>query len=428
MWGCFKKHHGLAVLWLLAGACGNQVRQQPKKTQLAPDPAASAQAVASPLPMGTLGDFETPGTNSRQLTHSVLELSLTDGMTIPTSLKASSFVAKFRASDASAAFECARETSLEWRPCLGGDSYDFGRLIHRQGYSLRVRARTPDGRVSPALLSINFVADLLSGAAPTIPSGAPQSQAPEVNLPKTAIDLPLPIDPQTKSGNFPSTSRSLQVGSYYAVNVPTTARVITYASNKTYNGRTLTITTLNQYLKDLFIPIQTCQLPFEKIVTVADGTEYCESTPTPTDIEAHVPVTAPMNYVTLSLGQGHEQMRETMTFGVFDDASEAEAEAKMVLTQCRTNLAHGTTAMPIIPQFYSVAKIANITWCQYTDANGTWWWGAVVNSKLNDAGNGPHIKMVYLASASLGIVSETQFLDRVRLQIGPLLQPIAAAM
>ena len=428
MRGCLKKHHVLAALWLLMVACGSSGRRQPEKTQPAQDPAASAQAMTSPLPIGSLVETEIRGANSRQFNQSVLELSLAEGMTIPSSLKAGSFVAKFRASDASASFECARETSLEWRPCLGGDSYDFGRLVHRQGYSLRVRARTADGRVSPALLRINFVADLLAGVTPSVPSGAPQTKAPEVNLPKTAIDLPLPIDPATTSGNVPSVSRSLQVGSYYAVNVPPTARVITYASNKTYNGRPLTITTINQYLKDIFLTNETCLQSFEKIVTVADGTEYCESTPTPSDIETHRPIIAPMNYVTLSLGQGREQMRETMTFGVFDDGSETEAEAKMVLTQCRPNLAHGTTAMPIVPQFYGVAKVANITWCQFTDPNGTWWWGAVISSKLNDAAEGPHIKMVYLASASVGIVSQTQFLDRVRLQISPLLQPIAAAM
>ena len=431
MWGCFKKRHGLAGLWLLVGACGSQGRRLSEQTQPADYPVGSAaQALESPLPAGSIGDSGIPGVGSRQVSSgdTALELSLAEGMVIPTSLKASSFVAKFRSNDASAAFECARETSLEWRPCLGGDSYDFGRLIHRQGYSLRVRARTSDGRLSQSVLSINFVADLVSGASPLLPSGAPQTQAPEVNSPKTAIDLPLPIDQSSAPGNMPPVSRSLQVGSYYAVNVPPTARVITYASNKTYNGRLLTITTLNNQLFDIFGQTKPCQLPFEKVVAVADGSQYCEATPTPADIKANAPVIAPMNYVTLSLGQGDERMRETMTFGVFDDASETEAEAKMVLSQCRPNLAHGTTALPMVPQFYGIAKVANITWCQYTDSIGAWWWGAVVTSKLNDAADGPHIKMVYLASASLGIVSQTQFLDRVRLQIAPLLQPIAAAM
>ena len=431
MQGCLKKHHGLAVLWLLTVSCGSSGRRLSEQTQPADDPVASAaQALESPLPVGSIGNAGIPGMDSRQLSSggSALDLSLAEGMVIPTSLKASSFVAKFRASDASATFECARELSPEWHTCLGGDSYDFGRLIHRQGYSLRVRARTPDGRLSQSVLSINFVADLMLGASPVVPSGAPPTQAPEVNLPKTAIDLPLPIDPSNTSGTISPVSRSLQVGSYYAVNVPPTARVITYASDKTYNGRLLTITTLNNQLFDIFGYSKTCQLPFEKVVTVADGTHYCEATPTPADITANVPVIAPMNFVTLSLGRDQERMQEIMTFGVFDDASETEAEAKMVLTECRPNLAHGTTALPMVPQFYGIANVANITWCQYTDTYGAWWWGAVVTSKLNDATDGPHIKMVYLASASLGIVSQTQFLDRVRLQVGPLLQPIAAAM
>ena len=431
MWGCLKKHHGLAVLWLLVGACGSQARRLSEQTQPAEYPGASvAQGLESPLPDGSIGDSGIPGSDSRRLsrTGTALELSLAEGMVIPTSLKASSFVAKFRASDASAAFECARELSPEWHPCLGGDSYDFGRLIHRQGYSLRVRARTPDGRLSQSVLGISFVADLVSGASPIVPSGAPQTQAPEVNLPRTAIDLPLPIDPSNTSGSISSVSRSLQVGSYYAVNVPPTARVITYASDKTYNGRILTITTLNNQLSDIFGHSKACQLPFEKVVTVTDGTQYCEATPTPADITANAPAIAPMNFVTVSLGRGDERMQEIMTFGVFDDASETEAEAKMVLTQCRSNLAHGTTALPMVPQFYGIAKVATITWCQYTDRNGAWWWGAAVSSKLTDSAEGPHIKMIYLASASLGIVSQTQFLDRVRLQIGPLLQPIAAAM
>jgi hypothetical protein len=221
-----------------------------------------------------------------------------------------------------------------------------------------------------------------------------------------------------------ASGRSLQLGSFYAVQVPFDARVITYATNKTYNGRILTITMLNAPINTLFTQNNSCQRSYEKTVLAADQVPYCESTPSLEDLALNAVQMPPLNFVNLALNAAGGILTENLLFAAFERASEPVAEANIRLNQCRADLPQGTVTLPIVPKFYGGRTLGKINWCQYQDGAGLWWWGAVVSSPLGSGDSTATLKLYYSVSSALGIITETQLVDRLQRVVFPLLLPI----
>lgn len=350
----------------------------------------------------------------------VLTVALAEGLKIPRVLKANALVAKFVSNESDATFECERDVSGRYVPCQGGGVYDFGRLIHQRGYSLNVRARSADGRLSPEPLAIRFAVDLVTGESPTVPLTVPSTTAPEVTSPGSATDLP----PVLSSPPTAASGRSLQLGSFYAVQVPFDTRVITYATSKTYNGRLLTITMLNAPINTLFTQNNSCQHPYEKIVLTPDQVSYCEGTPNIEDLALNTVQMPPLNFVNLALSVNGGILTENLLFAAFERGSEPVAEGNIKLNQCRPDLPQGSITLPLIPKFYGGRELGHIHWCQYQDGAGLWWWGAVVTSSLGSGDAAATLKIYYSVSASLGMITETQVVDRLQRIVLPLLLPI----
>ncbi len=351
----------------------------------------------------------------------VLTVALAEGLSIPRVLKANSLVAKFASNENAVNFECERDGNGRFQPCQPGGVYDFGRLIHQRGYSLTVRARSEDGRLSPVPLKIRFSVDLITGTAPVLPPNPPKTIAPEVTSPGSAVDLP----PVLSAPPVEASLRGLLLGAFYAVDVPFDTRVITYATSKTYNGRLLTITMLNAPINTLFTQNNSCQRPYEKIVMAKDQVPYCEGTPNLEDLAANTVQMPPLNFVNLALNLSGGILSENLLLAAFEGDSEPVAEANIRLNQCRTDLPRGSVTLPIIPKFYGGLASGTIDWCQYQDGAGLWWWGAVVTSALGSESSRANLKLYYSVSSALGILTETQLIDRLKRQVFPLLMPIA---
>ncbi|MBM4253527.1 MAG: hypothetical protein FJ146_16285 [Deltaproteobacteria bacterium] len=385
------------------------------------------RAPAQPEPRSPISQLPDTASDPAQArdqagtTGKVLTVSLTEGLKIPRVVKANALVAKFTSSEPDATFECERDGNGRFVPCQDGGVYDFGRLIHQRGYSLNVRARSADGRLSPEPLAIRFAVDLVTGEPPSVPLTVPPTTAPELTNPGSATELP----PVLVSPPTAASGRSLQLGSFYAVQVPFDTRVITYATSKTYNGRLLTITMLHAPINTLFTQNNSCQHPYEKIVFTSDQVPYCEGTPNLEELSLNTVQMPPLNFVNLALSVNGGILAENLLFAAFEQGSEPIAEGNIKLNQCRPDLPQGSVTMPLIPKFYGGREPGHIHWCQYQDGAGLWWWGAVVTSSIGSGDDAAAtLKIYYSVSASLGMITETQVVDRLQRIVLPLLLPI----
>lgn len=360
-----------------------QARPEPPAPPLAPAPAPA------PLP-----SVELPPARSVPL-----ETFLVSGSTPPDRLKARDLTLRFRANVANARFECRIEGAREFRDCPEGDHHAFSGMAHGSTHQLTVRARSALGERDASPLTIAFVVDLNAGAEP---GGA---------LPVTAGELPV-------AGGGDAFQRSMQLGGFYGLVVPTDASVASYSSDRTYNGRLQILWRLDG-LGSAFAG-ETCKRSFERQVDVAasgpvPARTYCEATPNRVEVVESYATPQPRNHVEIVRGAG-----ERLIVAAFDAAEDEDpAEAAMgEAATCAGAASSGTSPIRIVKDFYGETQPqGTLSWCQAADRMGRWWWiGAFVHE-----GVGPdavRLRGRYAASAELGIFSGQEFATRT----GALLQ------
>lgn len=340
-----------------------------------------------------------------------LETLLQGGLILPERLKAETLTISFKANAPGARFECLLGTSSSYEPC-DGSSYAFGRLNHAQSYALKVRARTPDGRVDATPLEVSFVVDLLTGQAPLL---LPTTDDVDAKIPEAASDLP-------QAGKSASTAgRALQVGSYFAVVAPVDQQVTSYATNKNY---ALT----QRYFRLMPSPVP-CTGTFEEVVAGAQGsgTSYCEATPNAAEWQtkySNLTKPVPKNHVEMvrPSAQGIEERLEVAAFD--DDQDPAEARLGLGAV-CQNANYQGETQVGLLTTFYGDVTRQLFRWCQAKDEKGEWWWigsfAAVVSRNPNPA----RLTVTYAVNVRQGLFSGQQFSAYAERRLPSLIIPIA---
>ncbi len=360
----------------------------------------------------------TPGTQPDPATGTPaavapLETLLQSGLILPERLRAATLTVSFKANAEGASFECLFGTAPSYEPC-DGSSWDFGKLNHGQSYTLRVRAKTPDGRLDQTPLVVSFLADLLTGQAPTLIPGA---QDLATKIAEDASDLPQVV----KDGGASAAGRALQVGSYFAVVAPVDHQVTSYATNKNY--------ALTQRYFRLMPSALACTGTFEQVVPgpTGSGTTYCEATPNEAEWQSKYTSLAkpvPKNHVEMvrASAQGLEERLQVAAF----DKDQDPAEARLGLGgACQNANYQGQTQVGLLRTFYGDVTPELLHWCQAKDEKGEWWWigsfAAIVSRNPNPA----RLTVTYAVNVRQGLFSGQQFAAYAERRLPHLLIPIA---
>ncbi len=343
-----------------------------------------------------------------------VETLLQNGLVLPARLKADTLTISFHANVEGATFDCASGATAAYLPC-DGSSYSFGRLNHGQSYMLRVRARSADGFLDQTPLIVSFMADLLTGDAPTV---APVVGDVDAVIPGTAGDLPQAV----KTGESTSTKgRALQVGSYFAVVAPADHQVTSYATNKNYA------------LTERYFRLMPSKLPctgtFEQEVAGPEGsgTTYCEATPSEGEWQATFatgvrPVAK--NHVEL-VRASPEGLEEKLEVAAFDQDSDP-AEARLGLASlCRNANYQGETQVALLSTFYGEMTRQLFHWCQARDENGAYWWIGSFAAIVSRSPNPARLTVIYAVNVRQGIFSGQQFATYAERRLPRLIIPIA---
>jgi len=410
----------LVQVWLAAAALGcGQVKD------LIGGKTPDSPADANPYPVAPaapLGLSATPAAKAA----APLITRLVDGTIIPAHVKATSLRIAVVANDPSASFDCQVGGQWTWVPCNAGAGYDFGRLAHSMSYSVAIRARGTDGRVDAHPLLVTFYSDMDDGIAPTIP-GVVQSLAAKVTLPTSVADLPVLVKPTTPAA-VANHSRFLQVGAYYAMTVPGTALVSGFATDKTYNGVLHTML-LMPGGGSIIANNGICTASYQRPVTAADGSLYCDATPSSADQLAAGAASLPRNFIELNLAPGAGRHEALLVAAVDGTGSEADADPAVerltITSRCQGAVAAGRSPLPLVNQFYAgSAQMQTLVWCQTTSAAGRSQWLGMVKAALTADQAGPSLRIIYAIDASQALVTSTQFIERVtqalRLQLTPI--------
>jgi len=264
------------------------------------------------------------------------------------------------------------------------------------------------------------------GIAPTIP-GVVQSLAAKVTLPTSVADLPVLVKPTTPAA-VANHSRFLQVGAYYAMTVPGTALVSGFATDKTYNGVLHTML-LMPGGGSIIANNGICTASYQRPVTAADGSLYCDATPSSADQLAAGAASLPRNFIELNLAPGAGRHEALLVAAVDGTGSEADADPAVerltITSRCQGAVAAGRSPLPLVNQFYAgSAQMQTLVWCQTTSAAGRSQWLGMVKAALTADQAGPSLRIIYAIDASQALVTSTQFIERVtqalRLQLTPI--------
>lgn len=401
---------GLAALSL---ACGNERYANPgtwspRLEQRDSEGGTGEPGAPAPAPSGPTKGPTVP------LVTGPVETFLQDGLVLPARLKAETLTVNFRANVQGAAFECALGATTPFTAC-DGSSYVFGRLNHGQSYMLRVRAQASDGRVDETPLIVSFVADLLTGEAPSV---APPVQGVDARLPESAEDLPQVV--QTGASTA-TTGRALQVGSYFAVVVPADHQVTSYASNKNAQAT-------ERYFR--VMPSQTpCTGSFEQEVAgpAGSGATYCEATPNDGDwltnyVNGRNPVAK--NHLEMARASA-EGLEEKLMVAAFD-RDQDPAEPKLGLgTVCQGANYQGQTQVGLLTTFFGEVTPQLLHWCQARDEKGEWWWVGSFAAIVSRSPNPARLTVVYAVNVRQGLFSGPQFATYAERRLPRLIIPIA---
>lgn len=355
-----------------------------------------------------------------------IETYLQDGVRLPYRLAAESLVVRFRSNFPDVTFECAATYTAPMRPCAAGAAYDFGPLVHNQGYVLRVRAVRADGRTDETPLQIAFVADRTTGSPVVVRSD------------DVAV---VPASPATLPASGGGGARLLQVGSYYGVQTPPSYLVTSYATTKNFNSALVSMRLTGR--PELSSPsgARPCDPTYERPAAGPDALDYCEATPTRSEWQDDTGIVMPLNHLEIVRAGGTDTAGNSASEKLFVasyDASEVDAtDGRMGIGDtCRSAVSRGETLVPLVYGFYEAMPTkVPFAWCQVSDRYGrTWWIGAFTTDPGLDGGpagpggasdGAPKLSVIYTADAQLGIFSGSQFAARAGDFIAPVLVPIA---
>jgi hypothetical protein len=402
--------------------CGSDFGFGEKKPESKPQP-------NSPLnPTNGQGQGEAGSPESQEgmtVVRVPVETFLEGGGNIPQRLNAYALTVKFRSNHPEAGFECRSTLHRPFRACdsefvFGKDQTsgnEEGLLVHGKSYSLFVRAKLTDGRFDATPLKISFLVDHLVGKEENERDDIP------ANPVLSASDLPSPINPDQRER---SENRLLLVGSFYGLSVPYGFRVTSYSTTKTYNQRLHILAMTGSHGGAAYSNLA-CNLPFEKLTRGPLGVQYCESTPTTTELREFYANPMPKNHVEI-VADETIPMEKLMVMS-FDDEGDQTEGIMGIDALCQRGQGHGGSEVPLLQGFFDQeAKVEFFKWCQVKDKNGKVWWLGTFLSHLQQVASAPRIRAIYTASQDLGLLTGQQFALRASGFFKRLLVPVAQAV
>ena len=338
---------------------------------------------------------------------------------LPTRLKATTVLLRFRSNMSKATFECRTAAGSPWEPCPLGDKFRIAQLKHGQTIALWVRAKGQDGRIDTSPLMLGTLIDLQDGVTVSNAIEEAQDQSPLVK----ADQLPAEMDREPQGGATIVAERKVLVGSYYGVVVPWQMYVATYSTSKTYNASLQILRVLGRNAGTAYDG-ERCDRDFERIVQGPRGLQYCEATPGRAQLEETYAKPMPYNHVELVFAK---DFGEKIMVAAFDQDTDPLESRLGIDHVCSGAPSSGTQAVPVLNEFFGVEPAREmLTWCQVRAANGSFWWVGGISALLNGNPDSPRIKIIYSVNADRGILSGQQFAGRAASMLTKVIVPIAA--
>jgi hypothetical protein len=347
-----------------------------------------------------------------------VETFVVAGGTIPQRLRATELKLQLRSNIDGATFECRQDVDAVFKKCPEGDAFAFRSLVHGQGYTLAVRAKSPDGRLDKTPYTVSFVVDRVAGQEPfTAASTSTQGLVAPSALPRQIETTSTAVSDQT---------RELQIGSYYSVVVPYSMSVASFATTKTPTGR-MRLLYLDAAGSGSVFSGQGCNREFETLIPATDALRYCEATPNHEQYAAAYARPLPMNHLELVSSMAGRPVEKLLVSG-FDSEIDPFESGLGIETLCATAQAQGTSTVPVLRRFAELQPDREqFRWCQVRGGDGQWWWLGYFGARLGRATTSPRLKVVYSASAARGIVSPQQFLERASTLLSNVIVPLGPA-
>ena len=212
--------------------------------------------------------------------------------------------------------------------------------------------------------------------------------------------------------------------------VPGSSLVSGFATDKTYNGVIHTMLLLPGG-GSIIANNGICTASYQRQVTAADGSLYCDATPSSADQLAAGAASLPRNFIELNLAPG-AGLHEALLVAAVDAAgSAADADPAVdrltITSRCQGAVTAGQSPLPLVNQFYAgTAQLQTLVWCQTTSsATGRGQWLGMVKAALTADQAGPSLRILYTIDASQALVTSTQFIERVTQTLRRQLTPIA---
>ncbi len=416
----------LALIAGVSGGCGKVHSTDPRtwgKTAGKPASAGdSLRAAGTGTKVPTSTKQPKTATKDSSSPKAPVETLLQDGLVLPARLKAETLTIHFRSNVAQATFACALGAASTFDAC-DDDSYSFGTLVHGRSYMLRVRAMAPDGRVDATPLVVSFVADKMTGTAPTVAANLASVKA---IIPASTDDLPQPL----KAGaEVSDEGRALQVGSFFAVETPANEQVTSYATTKTYNAALRYFRLVNGKVGSELLPSVPCAQEFERVVDgpAGSGTKYCDATPNADEWKSAYPTLLAKNHVETVL-RSADGVDERLYVAAFDAEADSAEAAIGIQGLCQGSNYQGSTEAELLRSFFGEPLRETMTWCQAKDAAGQWWWIGTFQATLSTDPAAPaRLKVIYAVNVNQGLFSGQQFATFAERRLPRLIIAIAPA-
>jgi len=423
---------GVVIIAMMLTACGavrehlsGSGRLAPKSdnttTDVAPAPQLDAPAPPGGSDSSGRGTDRRPVIDPRDDRFVPIETFLAARGEIPPRLMATSARFEFRSNIEGARFECRFVGDAAFSPCPQGNQIEYARLRHGQQAAVFVRARGPSGRVDLSPLQIGFVVDLVAG---TPLDGDAAGFGGRMMAPLEVSQIPLAEEAPPAAGDATPVDRQVLVGHWYAVSVPWTMTMTSYASSVTYSGQLRTLRALGpEAAGSLGATGAGCTKTFERQVVGPAGRPYCEGTPTRAESLADSDRPMPWNHAELVSGSGDERLLVS-AFARSSD-NQDPAEGRLQLAQlCNGNPTAGQITIPLLARFFAGERSGEVfRFCQFRAGDGAWWWLGVFTSELSpEAGS---LQVIYAIESARGIGSGNEFAARASQILPRVIVPIA---
>ena len=400
---------GVIVMVLFSAGCGSDPRGWKPWASSHPNKQTSSSSttpVKQPpkaLPKQTSGRDASVPVAAVTRSPVTVETFLVGGRAIPDRLKARTLTLAFRSNIALATFECRLAPAFLFSPCPEGAQFTFNNLADGASATLNVRAKAPSGSVDPSPIVISFVVDLAHGL--------------------TVDDLAIPPATAIASVSELLATRSLQLGSFYALAVPPDGMITSFSTDKTYNTKIRILRRLGDDGGSAYTD-EPCNRFYEQTVDVGQGATYCDGTPTHAQWASDYRTPMPLNHVEVVRHDAAGVITEKLLLAAFD-AEADQAEGHMgIVDVCAKATASGQTRVGIVRDFYAApTALASLGWCQVQDPAGAWWW---IGAFTHSPGDGVRVRgIVALAASSSGVFSGQDFAAFVGASLSESLVPLA---